>query len=942
MKHTHNKTLRPLAGLALAITVGAAFVPTQRSFAQEAAATPGSSTLNTMMVTGSSIPTAEEYGPSPVDTLTTKTIERAATTDVLEILRKSSPVFSGGNNLGSSNANIAGNSTLGGSQIAIRDLPSLVLLDGRRIADSSAAAAGGLTFTDVNLIPSSLIERIEVLKDGGSAIYGSDAVGGVVNIILKKDFEGLEGGYRYGFAEKNDKEGHRISDQEAYGIFGATSEKSRVVVGLQYSETDPIYTRDRSIGVPSFGTTSYPGIILDTTVGSPLRGQAYQLNSGVTTPGAGTGLANYTAVADPTLGFDLSQATTATLEQRRFSIYSNAEYDILDNKALTAFADIIYAHNYSRSQLNAQPASVSTTSLSEDNPFNPFGSDSVNTYSVRTRFVTDPRVFETDVDFYRVVAGLKGDLFDGKLHYETAANVSENRLDYKTSNLIIDQAYNDAIANGELDPFSTAPPSADVLSQVLGDKNDTFKSGQTIYDLRLYGYPIELPAGQLGVAGGFEYIKSTLKASTGPAIFQGDVPNFPIDVSREVTAVYGEVNIPLIGGDLTYPGFYSLNANVAFRAEHYSDTGDSGVPKFGITYQPVKDVLFRATYSESYLAPTLFDLFGPSGSGFTDPISLPGFQDEQAQQISGSNPDLDPATSTNWGVGVVITPRWVPSLTVSFDYFNIDYKDVVGTVGAQTIAQSVQALGTASPYYQFVHVGSPNGPGVTGPNQLGGALSDTFIDVNNQNLGGNKIEGFDWAANYRLDLASAGALTLGAQGVYYLKYLQQDLPTDPWTDIKGTDFGTSIGQSYLPQWKVTSFIDYEWQGITWSLSFNYAPETINANSTSIVDYPLVAGSLPKIDEYYTFDTFISYEFGKNKTYEPTTTTSYSKDGKEVVSNTTQIAPKKSLLDGLKLKVGVNNLFDQDPPFVEGGQDNTDLAAFDLYGRYYYFEVSKKF
>ncbi|HEY5752505.1 MAG TPA: TonB-dependent receptor [Chthoniobacterales bacterium] len=943
MKQTDTKTLRPLAGLALAIAVGAAFVPTERSYAQEAAATPAeSSTLETMIVTGSALPQAEEYGPSPVHTLDTEAIERTGVTDILEVLRKSDPAFVGGNNLGQSNANISSNSTYGGSAISLRGLPTLVLIDGRRAADSSAAAAGGTVFTDVNLIPSALVERIEILKDGGSALYGSDAVGGVVNIILKKNFEGLEGGYHYGFAEEENKEGDLIADQKAWGIFGATTEKARVVAGVQYSEQDPIFTRDRQIGQPFYGTTSYGGVLV---------GDDYmRLKPGIITP---TSLADYDVVTfdDILTGFDLSQNTTMTLEQRRFSVFANAEYDVLDNKALTVFANVIYSQNYNRSQLNAQPVNnfsgggaVLDALLSEGAVGNFLGED-VENFSVRNRYTSHPRIYETDVDFYRFIGGLKGDLFDGNLHYEAAANISQNAIDFHNSNLLVESGLANAISSGQLNFFKPGQfATEDELAGVFGTDFLQLESNYEEFDLRLYGYPVTLPAGPLGLAGGFSYSDSGLKASVTPDIFLDATPLDAIDVSRYVTAVYGEVNMPLLGGDLTAPGIYKLNATFAFRAEHYEGTGDSGVPKFGLTYQPVKDVLFRASYSESFVAPTLYNLYGPSTTGFTDSgITLNGNPQDQAHASSGSNPLLEPEESTNWGVGVVITPRWVPGLTITVDYFNVDYSSVVGFVTDQTVLQSVEELGPASPYAQFVHQGSFTGPGVTAPGQLDGNLTDTYVVLNAQNLGGYKVEGFDWSAAYEIDLQKAGKLTLSAQGIYFTQYLFQALPTDPWVDIKGAETDATTGD-YIPQWQLRSSLLYEWEGISFSFTFNYSPEVTNLTAFSTPDYPLFQGSAPKIDEYYTFDTQISYEFGKNKTYEPTTTTSYTKDGKEVVSNVTEVAPKKSLLDGLRLAVGVNNLFDQDAPFVENGTDNTDIGAFidGVVGRYFYFEISKKF
>jgi len=895
-----------------------------------------------MIVTGSSIPTADEIGASPVDVLTSETIARTGNNDVLDVLRKTNPSFVGGGNLGSSNANISAGSTYGGSAIALRDLPTLVLLDGRRIADSSAASAGGGVFTDVNLFPTSLIERIEVLKDGASAIYGSEAIGGVVNIILKKNFEGFESGYRYGFADEKNSEGDLIADHRYHAIFGTTTEKVRIVIGGQYIEQDPVFTRDRAIGQPSFGTTTYGGIITDFNTG-----QRYRPAPGVVAPNGDFTTADYVPVSfDEVLnGFDLSQATTATLEQRKFNIFANAEYDILDDKMMTVFGNFLYAKNYSRSQLNAQPVNTASgVIIPADSPFNPYGidigSNDDSPIGVRNRFISRPRIFEQNTDFYRVVGGLKGALFGGKLNYETAYNISENTINYKNSNLVLANGINDAIASGQLNFFTPGGLASEAdLAGVFGTDFQDLTSQQRIFDFKLNGSPVTLPAGDLGLAAGFEYRQENLKASTGPNIFLDATPIDFLDVARDITAVYGEAFIPLIGGDLTYPGFHRLDFTMAFRYEKYSDAGDSGVPKMGLTYQPIKDILFRATFSRSFIAPTLYQVSGPASVGFTPSgISLNGNPQDQAHSQSGSNPDLEPSTAKNYNLGIVITPRFAPGLKISLDYFNIEQEGLIGTVAAQTVLQSVEALGTASPYAQFVSFGNFGGPGVTGPGQLDGNLNDAYVSLNQQNLGGQKVEGLDGDITYRIELGSKSALTIGASAIYFTKYDFAELPTDEFVNLTGINLD---GGSNLPEWRMASFISYEYGGLTADLNFNYQPATDNGIPYAIADLPFVE-TFEEIDEYYTFDGRVSYEFGKNKSYdEPTVSNSYSKDGKEVTTTTPSVI-KRSLLDGLSVAVGVNNIFDREPPFITDATDNTDLAAFDVTGRYYYFEITKKF
>ncbi len=247
------------AGIPLVMAASASAQAPEPSPAADNTATAGA-----VIVTGSNIPTAEEVTPSNVDTLTDQDVKRSGQAgDILQVLTRTDPDFVGAGNLGSTNANIESASTYGGSSVSIRGLPALVLLDGRRFADSAAIAAGGAQFTDVSLFPTSLISRIEVLKDGASALYGSEAVGGVVNVFLKTDFTGLEMGFRYGFTVESG-----VAERRAYMIAGVGNETTHVTAAWQYYEIDPLYTRERgySSGVGKGGlTTTYAGSVRDAS-----------------------------------------------------------------------------------------------------------------------------------------------------------------------------------------------------------------------------------------------------------------------------------------------------------------------------------------------------------------------------------------------------------------------------------------------------------------------------------------------------------------------------------------------------------------------------------------------------------------------------------------------------------------------------------------------------
>ncbi len=225
-----------------------------------------------MVVTGSLIPTAEEVTAQNVQQLGTRDIQRSGSVDVLTVLQKTVADITGAGNLGTSNANIASGATQGGSLISIRGLPTLVLDEGRRIADSAAISTGGFQFSDVSLFPTALISRVEVLKDGASALYGSDAVGGVINIFLKHDYKGVEIGYRYGFTVESGNQNTLV-----YVIAGTGNDRTNITVGYQYYQTSGLFQRERAYSNPTFGTTTYPGRLNQA-------GRLYRLQGALNSP----------------------------------------------------------------------------------------------------------------------------------------------------------------------------------------------------------------------------------------------------------------------------------------------------------------------------------------------------------------------------------------------------------------------------------------------------------------------------------------------------------------------------------------------------------------------------------------------------------------------------------------------------------------------------------
>jgi iron complex outermembrane receptor protein len=237
--------------------------------------------LPDVVVTGSNLPQAMDALSLPVAIIDSKEMEESGVNfDTLDILRKVSPNIGG---TGEENAQNGGNGTYGGAGAAVNGLLSLVLVDGRRVVNDPAGAADGGQFVDLNLIPPAAIDHIEVLEDGASAIYGSDALGGVINIILKKNYNGWEAETHYGYS---DNTGH-YSERSASLVGGVSNVSTSITIALDYAQHDAIFLKDRSYSTPTYVTYNYNGVIdiYDVASGSD---DFYQLAPGVNAPPGGS------------------------------------------------------------------------------------------------------------------------------------------------------------------------------------------------------------------------------------------------------------------------------------------------------------------------------------------------------------------------------------------------------------------------------------------------------------------------------------------------------------------------------------------------------------------------------------------------------------------------------------------------------------------------------
>ncbi len=874
--------------------------------------------LSAMVVTGSNLPSAGETPVAPVTIVSTGDIARSGVmNDLLQVVRKTSPQFSGNANLGVANGNISSGLTNGASALALRNLETLVLVNGRRLAAAPVGATGGNVFVDVGSIPVSAVERIEVLTDGASAIYGTDAVSGVVNIILKTDFEGGEVGGRYAWTRNT---GH-YEEKSAWGVVGAQlgANGPRVTAAYEWSKTDPLYNIERPFATPSYGTTNFAGAIQlgeydadGNFIGDP--NGYYYLDPALPAPRSGATLAErgYTGPFDAATMlriFDLSEFTSMLIGTEKKIFTLSADQRLSDRTTL--FGDLIFARTNTASQLNAQPLTIS---LEADDPSNVLG----QAVSVRNRFVEYPRRYISDTDSLRAVGGIKGAL-DDQWSWESAVTYSQAVQDFSNTGLVRTAAREAAVASGDVDLFAREQP-AGALESLFGAASGEFTSELISWDLKFVGTDLlQAPGGGVNMAVGFELREESLEATSDPdsqsATFAYDSGTTidPFDERRRITSLFAEMRIPLVGEANRLPGIYSADLTIAGRHERYSDTDDPTVPKISLRYQPVgDDLLFRFTFSKSFAAPTLYDINAPTGIGFTG--SLPEFDSNQAHLQLTPVTELSPSRSTNYSAGVVWTPAGVEGLSLSVDYFDIEQTAVISNLNASGVLDQVfhdvEVNGAASPYASLIHFGSFTGPTISEPGQISGLGLDNlyFVIPSSSNLGTQKLDGLDLKISYELPVNEA-TIRWDSTTTYYRSFQIQVAPGAPFTETAALVTGLN---GSIPRWRSYNVLTYARGDFSVDVAHTYySAMTDTAWSTDwIPDYE------QRIGPYSVFDASVTYT----------------------------LAGDRRWFKGLQLTAGVNNIGNELPPrsVTYDSLSNADVDEFNPLGRLFYVSARYRF
>jgi iron complex outermembrane receptor protein len=927
------------------------------AFAQEPA-----TSEEEIVVTGSRIRTSPLQNVQPVIGLNSEDIAKTGLTSTADLLQRL-PIAGGGLNTKFNNSGNFGNPPDGGgvgagaAEIDLRFLGSrrvLVLVDGQRWVNG-ASASGVPGSIDLNTIPNAMIDRIEVLQEGASPIYGSDAIAGVVNIITKKDQEGFQGSAQAGIYEDGDG-----FSQDYAGSWGVRSGATNIVLGANYSKQDGVFAADRDIALfPTPGATSCLGggcssgtpfgrfIVSDPNTGNDLD---LTLRAALA-PGVRP-IYNPANPADPASSFkdfttldrfNFQPFNFVVTPSERLGAFGQLTHDFSNELTLRVRAS--YVNRQSKNQAAPLPLFVGpdagngnlldTIAVDATNPFNPFGFTLTNgTYAFIGRRLVEggPRRYEQDVNTFNITGTLEGEinLIGRDLAWDVNAVVSRNRAEQTFYGNVNAQRVAQALGpvaacTAPCVPLNIFGGAGTITPQQLAFisfvQQDVSEQELRDYTANLTGDLFDLPAGPLAFAIGYEHRETEGFFQPDAIVAAGlgsDIPAQPTRGDVSVDEAYLELRAPLLA-DL--PLVQALDLSLAARVFDYSTFGSDETYKAGLTWRPHGDVLVRASWGQGFRAPSIGELFGTASrfdQEVTDPCSdflgLSGGPvqsatvqanciargvpangsyvqlNPQISVITSGNRNLTPETSESVNLGFVFDPSylkdqsWTNGMT-----FEVNYADI--ELDAAIQAQNGQAL--------LTRCATANDPLACAT--ITRTASGQVVNIANPliNIGGIETKAVDFTVTWRSPDWSIGQFALRSSTSHLLEFTEI-IPTGAGLvgiAREGTERG-SPDQAY-PEWKSTLALDWDRNSVGATGTLRYI---------SSVDEPGAGNALDSITYFDAQFRWSPSMFG----------------------------------DGWMFTLGVNNIFDEDPPgCFTCGLNNYDPTTYDAPGRFGYLRLSIK-
>ncbi|QDP18666.1 TonB-dependent receptor [Sphingomonas xanthus] len=946
-----HRTLRDGAAI-LALVTGSAAAAQSTLPPPDASETPSSTATEPtvageIVVTGSRIRRDPLSQEQPIIFVDQEDMAKTGLNSVNDVLQRL-PSSGGGLNSKINNSGNLGNPPDGGgvgagaAEIDLRYLGSrrvLVLVDGIRYVNG-ASASGVPGSTDLNSIPESAIERIEVLQDGASAIYGSDAIAGVVNIITKKRQAGFAGSAQWGGYDVGD--GFTQNYQLSWG--NGSNGPLDLVVGGNFVKQGAVSTANRAI---SRFPNPYSESCADGGCSGFLPNGRYAvLGQDLTLiapvpPGTTPTLADFRPFADPADRFNFGPFNLLQVPLERYGAFANLKYELAERINFSAKA--LWNRRKSKNQAAPLPFGVGVASgltpvlssivIDDTNPYNPFGVDldSSNTRFILRRFVEGgPRRFNQTVDTRYGTATLDGSFDLGgrswfwdvnaaygrnKAKQRMLGNIHSGRLRTALGPLATCQATTGCV------PFNlfggAGSITQDMLDYVTFIQNDS--SEQKVFDAtgNLSGSLFDLPGGPLGVAVGVEYRKLKGRFDPDPVVaagFSSDIPALPTRGSYSVREAYAEVSAPLLA-DMPFVDALELTGAVRF-SDYSRGLGSPTTFKAGLNWKPVPDLRLRASWAQGFRAPQIGELFG-SQSRFDQTLNDPcsshatnnqpqrfsnnpqvrancialgvpadGSYSQANPQISvvvGGNEDLQPETSKSWVVGGVFSPRFLPGFSVEANWYQIRLKDAIQTINANVTLVNC------------VVNNDPSSCALT--TRVNGELTE--ISGLLQNIAAIRTHGWDVNLAYRNIRTGAGKFNLTWNNTF-LRNFDVFVPTTTGLQKLSRE-GTEVGapsQAY-PKWKSVGTIDWDLTNFGASVTGRYVSKLDDGTTGN------------KLDSVFYTDVQLRW-----------------------------FAP--SFADNFGFALGVNNLFDvKTPGCISCETNNFAVSAHDVPGRYLYARATVK-
>lgn len=938
-----------LALIAASTTSAGVYAP--GTFAQEEAE------LEQVVVTGSRIRIRDFEEVSPVSTVGRDVIASIGATTVDQVLNTLPQVVPG-------LTATSNNPSDGTATVDLRGLGptrTLVLINGRRLTPSTQTGR-----TDLNNVPTQLIERVEVVTGGASAVYGSDALAGVVNFILEDNFEGFEAGYQYGVSDKGDG-GEHTADITLGANFADGA--GNFTGFVSYNQRDSILQADRSYTAVDYGYYHILG--LQAATAGSVTGLAGRFDNSATNPfgswtgnPTGTG-GNWVQQADGVTRrhvsrlpeynngvgdrYNFAPVNYLLTPADKWTLGSLGHYEF--NEHAKVYMEQLYVNSKNEAQLAPTPAT--NVSVAATSPFLSAGTldllasrpNADGPLTFRRRMAEmGPRQQENESSLFQITTGVTGTVGFKDWEYDAYYLYGQNEFDNYTRNDVSRSRFEAGIAGCPADyaqfvpscvpvnPFGIGTMTqemADFIRLNFGD-SQIFKRHNLAAVLN--GTVIDLPAGPLGFAVGAEYRKDSTEYRPDIAKQQGDIMGFnaqqPIKGDFDVTELYVEAAIPLVKDVIA---IQNLSLELGYRYSDYSTVGGVEAYKGGINWSVMDSLRVRGMYQRAVRAPSVFELYQAGDQGFpvyTDPCAGLEQADDpdtyafcQAQGLANpedfvqpnsqvesfffGSPDLREETSDTYTFGLVWSPEFVEGLTASVDYYDIKVEDYVNTLngGVSGIIDACFAsLDATGPECFFDPLSLP----------LIYRIDTGEMRINAPTVNESELQtsGVDIQVNYNIPVWNTIQLTLLAT---YLDSWELD-----GIDYKGSTGAYNISGSF-PEWKANMRVAVPIGPVTLNWNLNWIDSMINQGD---------------LDRGAAFGEGSCGEEGG--AYKPCFGTVGS-----VVYN--DVSANWQFNDTWAFTVGVNNVFDEEPELVQLGIDmNTDPGTYDVIGTYYFGTIRAKF